>query len=560
MRNVREIQNVQETWIWQWRRWLFWHIIEFDRWEDDHSVIFSNLGGGEDDHSDIEKLCYVVWRLLLLCCFADQHYTVAPARRRTSAHCRRRPACGFCPHQYTRSILYYLAHQHRLIQEEIRVDLPFRIVSIVFQTGAGAGFRSHLCDGEGRKEGRKGAVLSVRRGWTLWQQQRLHQCSRQDNNNRKSLVLSLLLPISCRIFESFLLLFAFSLTGTAILSEEGALLCCVAWEVSAACIVLIRAYCEIIDRSVQRRRAAGVSILCCFRKRCSYERLVSLRRCSLLCLGLSAIACTQQRSCSTRVYRRHGRGSPFEGFEGSGRKAPAPVRLLVLESCWCSLWSMCLLLLVFAVVIVSSEFGISSFSVDGFVCVFGRNISIWKLPDVAYRPMYSDFTEDLSQELWRSTRFVHWKLLSPSLLSSPIITIPVGKCCCVAERFRILFVCCVCASIPKHRRRWPWSIQIRRQQRLRRRKHQWCARTFADSSEVQPPWAFAPSATRRQLYKKLKLPPPFLPPFLFNLWTMLKQQMQHNRCYYRKAVFSFKLWNLQQQARKVTTRHQSLLL
>lgn len=306
MRNVREIQNVQETWIWQWRRWLFWHIIEFDRWEDDHSVIFSNLGGGEDDHSGIEKLCYVVWRLLLLCCFADQHYTVAPARRRTSAHCRRRPACGFCPHQYTRSILYYLAHQHRLIQEEIRVDLPFRIVSIVFQTGAGAGFRSHLCDGEGRKEGRKGAVLSVRRGWTLWQQQRLHQCSRQDNNNRKSLVLSLLLPISCRIFESFLLLFAFSLTGTAILSEEGALLCCVAWEVSAACIVLIRVYCEIIDRSVQRRRAAGVSILCCFRRRCSYERLVSLRRCSLLCSGLSAIACTQQRSCSTRVYRRHG--------------------------------------------------------------------------------------------------------------------------------------------------------------------------------------------------------------------------------------------------------------
>jgi hypothetical protein len=42
-----------------------------------------------------------------------------------------------------------------LIQEEIRVDLPFRIVSIVFQTGAGAGFRSRLCDGEGRKEGRK---------------------------------------------------------------------------------------------------------------------------------------------------------------------------------------------------------------------------------------------------------------------------------------------------------------------------------------------------------------------------------------------------------------------
>jgi hypothetical protein len=40
-----------------------------------------------------------------------------------------------------------------LIQEEIRVDLPFRIVSIVFQTGAGAGFRSRLCDGEGRKEG-----------------------------------------------------------------------------------------------------------------------------------------------------------------------------------------------------------------------------------------------------------------------------------------------------------------------------------------------------------------------------------------------------------------------
>jgi hypothetical protein len=81
----------------------------------------------------------------------------------------------------------------------------------------------------GRKEGRKRAVLSVWRGWTLWQQQqRLHQCSRQDNNNRKSLVLSLVLPISCRIFESFLLLFAFSLTGTAILSEEGALLCCVA--------------------------------------------------------------------------------------------------------------------------------------------------------------------------------------------------------------------------------------------------------------------------------------------------------------------------------------------
>jgi hypothetical protein len=161
---------------------------------------------------------------------------------------------------------------------------------------------------EGRKEGRKGSVLSVRRGWTLWQQQRLHQCSRQDNNNRKSLVLSLLLPISCRIFESFLLLFAFSLTGTAILSEEGALLCCVAWEVSAACIVLIRAYCEKIDRSVQRRRAAGVSILCCFRRRCSYERLVSLRRCSLLCSGFSAIACTQQRSFSTRVYRRHGQG------------------------------------------------------------------------------------------------------------------------------------------------------------------------------------------------------------------------------------------------------------
>lgn len=244
--------------------------------------------------------------------FAEQHYyyTVAPARRRTSAHCRRRPACGFCPHQYTRSFLYYLAHQHRLIQEEIRVDLPFRIVSIVFQTGAGAGFRSRLCDGEGRKEGRKGAVLSVRRGWTPWQQQqqRLHQCSRQDNNNRKSLVLSLVLPISCRIFESFLLLFAFSLTGTAILSEEGALLCCLAWEASAACIVLIRAYCEKIDRSVQRRRAAGVSILCCFRRRFSYERLVSLRRCSLLCSGLSAIACTQQRSCSTLVYRRHGQG------------------------------------------------------------------------------------------------------------------------------------------------------------------------------------------------------------------------------------------------------------
>ncbi|CAK9859575.1 unnamed protein product [Sphagnum jensenii] len=186
----------------------------------------------------------------------------------------------------------------------------------------------------GGKEGRKGAVLSVRRGWTLWQQQqRLHQCSRQDNNNRKSLVLSLVLPISCRIFESFLLLFAFSLTGTAILSEEGALLCCRAWEASAACIVLIRAYCEKIDRSVQRRRAAGVSILCCFRRRFSYERLVSLRRCSLLCSGLSAIACTQQRSGSTLVYRRHGQGFSVEGFEGSGRKALAPVRLLVLESC-----------------------------------------------------------------------------------------------------------------------------------------------------------------------------------------------------------------------------------
>ncbi len=222
--------------------------------------------------------------------------------------CRRRPTVDVGllvdPHQYTRSFLYYLAHQHRLIQEEIRVDRPFRIVSIVFQTGAGAGFRSRLCDGEGRKR-RKGAVLSVRRGWTLWQQQqRLHQCSRQGNNNRKSLVLSLVLPISCRIFESFLLLFAFSLTGTAILSEEGALLCCVAWEVSAACIVLIRAYCEKIDRSVRRRRA----ILCCFRRRCSYDGLVSLRRCSLLCSGLSAVACTQQRSCSTRVYRRHGQG------------------------------------------------------------------------------------------------------------------------------------------------------------------------------------------------------------------------------------------------------------
>jgi hypothetical protein len=105
-----------------------------------------------------------------------------------------------------------------------------------------------------------------------------------------------------------------SLTGTAILSEEGALLCCVAWEVSAACIVLIRAYCEKIDRSVRRRRAAGVSILCCFCRRCSYERLVSLRRCSLLCSGLSAIACTQQRSCSTRVYRsipKHRRRWPW---------------------------------------------------------------------------------------------------------------------------------------------------------------------------------------------------------------------------------------------------------
>jgi hypothetical protein len=112
------------------------------------------------------------------------------------------------------------------------------------------------------------------------------------------------------------------------LSEEGALLCCVAWEVSAACIVLIRAYCEKIDRSVRRRRA----ILCCFRRRCSYDGLVSLRRCSLLCSGLSAVACTQQRSCSTRVYRRHGQGfsvwrlwrfrseSPRAGLSACSRK------------------------------------------------------------------------------------------------------------------------------------------------------------------------------------------------------------------------------------------------